>query len=227
MAARGFAEAGDAAFVGNAALLHFLFVRPRSRFPARHRCRRGRYFGGSLATAPKAMAGGDAALLHRGRGEAREADDVAGGIDVRHRGLEGLGIDLEAAAAVGVEAALRRGSAYRWRPCGRRQKAPCRSRDGGRCRASADTLPLSTSFDLVEPSGRAAASCCGRAAGRMKSSMISWSMKSSNVDFGSIRVTARIERRKDRRIFDADDAGADDDHGCAAVPRYRAARRCR
>ncbi len=37
-------------------------------------------------------------------------------------------------------------------------------------------------------------------------------MKSSIVDFGSINVTCVSRRAEDRRVFDADDAGADDDH---------------
>src|SRR5690606_27861996 len=48
------------------------------------------------------VAGGEAPLLHRGRGEGRKSDDVPGGIDVRHGRLEVL-VDGEAAARIALE----------------------------------------------------------------------------------------------------------------------------
>ena len=45
------------------------------------------------------------ALLHRGRGQRREADDVADGVDVRHRGAVVL-VDRDPAAPVGGQARL-------------------------------------------------------------------------------------------------------------------------
>jgi hypothetical protein len=53
------------------------------------------------------VARGDAALLHRGRREAREPDRVAGAVDVRHLGLERLRIDLQPAALVRRKSAAR------------------------------------------------------------------------------------------------------------------------
>ena len=48
------------------------------------------------------VADGPAALLHRGAGQRRKADDVAHGVDVRHRGLEIL-VAPESAAFVGLQ----------------------------------------------------------------------------------------------------------------------------
>src|SRR5215470_8079014 len=52
------------------------------------------------------VAGGDAALLHRGRSETWKADHVAGGVDMRHLGLEGAAVDRKAPAVVGLEPAV-------------------------------------------------------------------------------------------------------------------------
>ena len=51
------------------------------------------------------MASGDTALFHRGRRQAGEADRVPGGVDMRHRGLERVRIDLDAAAIVRLDPA--------------------------------------------------------------------------------------------------------------------------
>ena len=49
------------------------------------------------------VARGEPALLGRGRGQARKADQVADGVDVRHRGAEVL-VDRNPPALVGIEA---------------------------------------------------------------------------------------------------------------------------
>ena len=49
--------------------------------------------------------GGDAALLHRNRGQAGEADDVADGEDVGRLGAEVL-VHRDAAARVGFDAGV-------------------------------------------------------------------------------------------------------------------------
>ena len=49
------------------------------------------------------VAHGDAALLHGGGGEGREADDIAGGVDVGEGGLE-VFVDFEESAFVGFDA---------------------------------------------------------------------------------------------------------------------------
>jgi len=46
------------------------------------------------------------ALLHRGRGQRRESDDIAHRIDVVHRGAEVL-VDLDPAAGIGGQAGRR------------------------------------------------------------------------------------------------------------------------
>jgi hypothetical protein len=76
---------------------------------------------------------GEAALIHRGRGERREADDVAGGVDVRHGGAE-VRVDRDPAALVGREADRFEAQAVgvglppdRYRAARRRARA-CRSR---------------------------------------------------------------------------------------------------
>ena len=49
------------------------------------------------------VAHGDARLLHRRRRERREADDVAGGVDVRH-GRAVVAVDVDVAALVDLDA---------------------------------------------------------------------------------------------------------------------------
>ena len=103
--ARDFSEPRDADFVADA-----LLARLHLGEPDRGDFRNGIDAVGKILRRrrhrrAKGVAGGDAALLHRGRGEARKADHVARGIDMRHRGLERFPVDLEPPAAVGLDAA--------------------------------------------------------------------------------------------------------------------------
>ena len=63
----------------------------------------------------KGVARGDAALLHRGRGERGKADDVSGGVDIRHRRLEML-VDGKPPARVRLQARGRDAGDRRERP---------------------------------------------------------------------------------------------------------------
>ncbi len=65
------------------------------------------------------VAGGAAALFHRGAGQRREADDVAHGVNVRHGSLEVL-VAVDAAAFVDFQAGPLEVEARRYRRCGRR-----------------------------------------------------------------------------------------------------------
>ena len=59
---------------------------------------------------------GQATLVHRGRRQRREADDVTDGVDVRHRGLVLL-VDDQPAPLVGLEPGPARGRARPVLPC--------------------------------------------------------------------------------------------------------------
>jgi hydrophobe/amphiphile efflux-1 (HAE1) family protein len=165
MAARCLAETGDAAFIGNAALLD-LFLRQAAGRDFRHGVDAvGEEFRRFLGDRTDGDTGRDAALFHRGGGKARKADDVAGRIDVRNGCLEGLGIDAEAAAAVG----LKTGS-------GQVERIGGAHAAGGKQHHFADDDAAAVELDRApcRPARRstfsafcrAAASCCGRAADR-------------------------------------------------------------
>ncbi len=72
-----------------------------------------------LELASQHVAGGPATLFHRGAGERGETDDVANGINVRHRGLE-LRVAADASAFVGFQAGAFEVQTRRCRRRGRR-----------------------------------------------------------------------------------------------------------
>ena len=142
------------------------------------------------------MAGGDAALLHRGRGEAREADDVAGGVDVRHGGLEGRRVDLEPAAVVGLEAAGVEVRAVGRADRGRRRRAAFRCGSAAVARAWRPAQPCAVELDALRP-WRRGASCMPRLRRSCtNSSMISRSMNSRKCSRGSMIVTGTSSAQK-------------------------------
>jgi hypothetical protein len=105
VATRGLAEPGHAALVGDAPLARLLLVHADRR-DLRHRIDAiGEELRRLVGRGVEGMAGGDPALLHRGGGQAREADDVAARIDVRLSRLERRLVHGQAAALIGLEAA--------------------------------------------------------------------------------------------------------------------------
>ncbi len=133
-------------------------------------------------------------LLHRRGGEARKADHVAGGIDMRHFGLEGLGIDREPPAIVDPEAAIfqaqRAGRAHA--PGGEEQHLGADRAAVLQRRDDAAALVLSI---LVTLAPRRMATPRSRS-WWVNSAMISRSTKSRNVSRGSIKVTATSSAEK-------------------------------
>ena len=87
------------------------------------------------SASPNMCSAASASLLHRRRRQRREADHVAGGVDVRHRRLEVL-VDLDAAARVGLEPGRLEVELIRVRPGGRPRRAARRRARSCRSRAS-------------------------------------------------------------------------------------------
>ncbi len=93
------------------------------------------------------VVGGEPALLHRGRGERGEADDVADGVDVRRPAVRKLLVDRDPAPRCPPRARPRRGRARRWRPAGPRSTSRCRPGSACRC-ARVVTVPRSFASTL-------------------------------------------------------------------------------
>ena len=143
-----------------------------------------------------------------GRGEARKADGVAGGVDVRRpRSGTSSGPPSAARDRSGVEAAggevERRGRAD---PAGGRTAA-CPNAAAGRPPAPRRACSCSNSMRATFAPKRTSMPRSRRWC--RKSSTSSWSMKSSRLVRGSTRVTLHVERAEDGGVFDADHAGAD------------------
>ena len=211
MAARGFAEARDADLIGDATLLHFFF---------------GHAAGGNLGHGIDAIgvpgalaqgghaervAGGDAALLQRGGGEARVADDIARGIDMAELGLVGLAVDLDPAAMIGLEpdggeVELLRGA----HPAGGKEQ---HFRAHMAAVAHGDLDMVARVLDFLD--GRAEAEIDAVFADLMGEFLNERAV--DEVEKAVARLDqgdAHVEGCEHRGIFDADDAGAD--HGEAA-----------
>ena len=150
----------------------------------------------------------DAALLHGGRGEAGEADHIAHRIDVRHGGLEGHRIDREPAAGVERE------------PGGRGVEIGRRSHPAGgeqhHLRADAPRVvedrhrpAHAIDFHMVDLASHPKVDAAlAQLVGELLDDLAIDELQ---------KVVARlddrhrdVERREDRRVLQADDAGADD-----------------
>ena len=208
MAARGLAETGDAAFIGNLAPAHLLLAHAHRR-DLRHRIDAiGEEFRRRGRLEAEGVAGGDAALLHRGGGEAGKADDVTGGVDVRHRGLERLRLDADAPAMIDREA--RR---LQVQPVGGADPAGGEEQHVGLHRAPvrqpADRPLVGAELDGGDGGAEAQPDI---AVAQLVDELLD-QLLVDEVEEAVARLDQRhrhVERREDRGVFDADDPGADD-----------------
>ena len=166
------------------------------------------------------------ALLHRGRGEAREADHVARREDVRLRGAE-VRRRRRCARARRPRGRRRRGSARRSRPGGRRRRAT--TSDGMR-------LPLARRVTAPPPSSRAhRLDLLAEAEDEAEAAQVVLQRLDDLVvdevedarPLARRRVTRDAERGGHRGVLEADHAGADDGQRARERGRARACRRSR
>ena len=175
------------------------------------------------AGSPNACAGGEPALLRRGRGEAREADHVADRVDVRRRrcgsrSSTAIRPRSSASRPAFVELELvGRALAARRVEDGVGRRSACRSRASSACRPSC-------SLDRASRARRSGRRRPGRAGGSCSASTISASQKSSMlapaVDHRhlacrarrtSTRTRCRSRRRRRRRARSGSSVEPQDD----------------
>ena len=164
------------------------------------------------------VADGEAALLHGGGGQGGEADDIAGGVDVRDFGLV-VRVDLEALAVVGDEADVFQGEGL-----GGALAADGVEQALGRGAVCRIRVVAWTSFCRRSPlAGQSISSILATFSPRRRvmpiwriwywnASTISRSRKSSSSAAAFDQRDADAQGAEHAGIFDADDAAADDDH---------------
>jgi hypothetical protein len=207
MAARGLAETRDADLIGDACGPH-LFFRLADGRDFRHGVDAiGKGFRRRRQRHAEGVAGGHPALLHRGRCKAREADDVARRVDVRHAGLKGDRIHLDAAARVGLDADRLQAEAGDIAGAAGRVQY-----DFGADRAAVRQNDLGAIRFRQHFFHRRSKAHHHAAVAHLVDEIVD-DFPVDEVEYGRPRLDQRdgnVERRKDRRILDPDDARADD-----------------